>query len=88
MENFIDDTYQQEDGVSFYRQLNPENVEHYHKLPNQTRNRNEAVNEDKELYSGTEDTQPELYDPEDREILLVFINFPVLKSLSTNSKRT
>ena len=47
MENFIDDTYQQEDGVSFYRQLNPENVEHYHKLPNQTRNSNEVVNEDK-----------------------------------------
>ena len=67
--------------------FNPVNVEHYHKLPNQTRNPKEAVNEDKELHFRTEDTQPELYDPEDREILLVLINFPVLKSLSTNSKR-
>ena len=43
MEDFIDDTDQQREGVSFYRQLDPENNEHYHRFPNQTRNPKEAV---------------------------------------------
>ena len=42
--------------VSFCRQLDPENVEHYYKFPNQTRNPKEAVCEDGELFFGTEDT--------------------------------
>ena len=66
MEDFIDDTDQQREGVSFYRQLDPENNEHYHRFPNQTRNTKEAVYEDDELYFGEDDTQPELCDPEDR----------------------
>ena len=50
-----------EEGVRFYRQLDPENIEHYHKFSNQTSSPKEAVYEDNELYLGEEDTQPELY---------------------------
>ena len=38
MDALIDDTYKQEDDVSFYRQLDPQMVEHCHKFPNQARN--------------------------------------------------
>ena len=38
MEDFIDDVNEQEDGISFHRQLDPENVEHYHKFSSQTKN--------------------------------------------------
>lgn len=48
MENFIDDRDWPEDGVSFYRQLDPENIENYHEFPNQTRNPIEATYEDAE----------------------------------------
>ena len=48
--DFIDDTDQQREGVSFYRRLKPE------KFPNQTRNPEEAVYEDTEPFFGVEDT--------------------------------
>ena len=38
MDALIDDTYKQEDDVSFYRQVDPQNFEHCHKFPNQARN--------------------------------------------------
>ena len=53
--------------VSFYRTLDPENNDHYNKFPNQTRNPRDAVCEDDEMFFGTEDTQPELFAPENRE---------------------
>ena len=56
MDKFIDDTDQQGEGVSSYRQLDPENIEHYPKYPNSTKNPKEAVYEDDEPYFGEEDT--------------------------------
>ena len=64
MEDFIDEISFH--FISFIDNLDPENVEYYHKFPNQTRNPKEAVYEDDVLYFGTEDMQPELHDPEDR----------------------
>ena len=71
IDDFIDDTDKQREGISFYRQLDPENIKHYPKFRNQTRNPNEAVYEDDKSYYGGEDTQPELCDPENRD----FVNF-------------
>ena len=69
MDNFIDDTDQQGEGVSFYRQLHPENIEDYLKFSNKTKIPKGAVYEDQEPYFGEEDTQPKLYDPEDRNFM-------------------
>ena len=41
-----------EEGVRFYRQLDPENIEHYHKFSNQTSSPKEAVYEDMSCTSG------------------------------------
>ena len=35
-ENFIDDSKQPMEDVSLYRKLDPENIDHYDKFPNQT----------------------------------------------------
>ena len=61
--NFIDDSDQPMEDVSFYRRLDPEKID----FQNQTRNPMEAVYEDDEIFFGTEDTQPELFVPENRE---------------------
>ena len=37
MEDFIDDIDQRRQDVIFYRQFDPDNLEHYYKFPNQTR---------------------------------------------------
>ena len=66
-ESFINDGEQPMEDVSFYRKLDPENIDHYNKFPNQTRDPRVAVSEDDEMFFGTEDTQPELYAPENRE---------------------
>ena len=50
IEDFVDDSEQQREGVRFYRKLDAENVEHYYKFPNQTRNPKEAVYEYDELF--------------------------------------
>ena len=65
--NFINDSKQPMEVMSFYRKLDPENINHYNKFPNQTKDPRVAVYEDDEVFFGTEDTQPELYAPEDRE---------------------
>ena len=65
--NFINDSEQPMEVVSFYRKLDPENINHYNKFPNQTKDPRVGVYEDDEVFFGTEDTQPELYAPEDRE---------------------
>ena len=55
--------------VSFYRQFDPENIDHYDTdtFTNKTRDPRLAVYEDNEMFFGTEDTQPELFIPENRE---------------------
>lgn len=64
--NFIADS-EEESSINVYRKLDPHNLEHYNRFPNQTRNPISAVYEDDEMYFGEEDSQPELYIPEDRE---------------------
>ena len=36
MKNFIDDSEQSKEYVSFYRKLDPDNLDDYYKFPNQT----------------------------------------------------
>ena len=64
--NFIADS-EEESSINVYRKLDPHNLEHYNRFPNQTRNPISAVYEDDEMYFGEEDSQPELYIPKDRE---------------------
>ena len=52
---FIDGSEQQMEDVSFYRQLDPENIDRYNKFPNQNRNPRDAVYENSEMYFGDED---------------------------------
>ena len=61
---FIDDSQQPEESITFYRQSDPQNLHDYPKFDNQTRNPIEAFYSDIENYFG-EDTQPELFAPED-----------------------
>ena len=81
MENFVDDTDQQSEGVNFYRRLEPE------KFPNQTRNPEEAVYEDDDSFFGIEDTQPELYNPMNREFV-TFDKFRRFESSVQKFKKT
>ena len=83
MEDLIDEKDEQEEDLSFYIQLDPENIEHYHKFPNQTRNPKEAVYEDNEPYFGNEDTRPELYDLNNRE----FVSFDKFKEFEKSIKK-
>ena len=66
-DNFIDDGEQRMEDISFYRQLDTENIEHYNKFPNLTRNPIDAVYEDSEMYFGDDDIQPELFALKNRE---------------------
>ena len=49
--------------------FDPENIDHCDtsEFTNQTRDPRVVIYEDDEMFFGTEDTQPQLYDPEDRE---------------------
>ena len=67
MDGFIDDSEQPMEDVSFYRKLDPGNIDNYIKFPNQTRNPRVAVYEVNEMFFGTKDTQPELLAPKNRE---------------------
>ena len=74
MDGFIDNSNQQREGVSFYRQVespnqtrHPQNLNDYSKFLNQTRDPNVTTYEDDEPFYGTHDTQPELYSSENRE---------------------
>ena len=78
--DFIDDAHQQREVLSFYRHLEPE------KFPNQTRNPEEAVSEDNDPFFGTEDTQPELYNPTDRKFVM-FNKFKEFKNSVKSFKR-
>lgn len=63
-DKLVHDYEQPMEGVNLYRKLDPENINHYNKFPNQTRDPRAAVYEDDEMFFGTENTQPELYNPE------------------------
>ena len=65
--NFIDDSGQPREDVSFYRKFEPNNLNHYYKFPNQTIDPRTATYKIDELYFGEEDQQPELYGPENRD---------------------
>ena len=66
LSHFIDDSYIPEEGVSFYRERDPQNLDDYPKFHDQTRNPIEAVYSDTESYFG-EDDQAELFAPGNRE---------------------
>ena len=66
LSHFIDDSYIPEEGVSFYRERDPQNLDDYPKFHGQTRNPIEAVYSDTESYFG-EDDQAELFAPGNRE---------------------
>ena len=78
LNDFIDNSEQPGEDLSFYRQLDPLNIDHYPKFPNQTRNGLDAIFEDDTPYYEKEDMRPELYTLED------FVNMLALKNLSKN----
>ena len=59
--NFINDSEEITDGISFYRNLDPHNAKYYNKFPMQTRDPVSAICNDNGMYFGEEDPQPELY---------------------------
>ena len=65
--DFIDNSEQPGEDVSFYRQLDPLNTDHYPKFPNQTRNPLDAIFEDDSPYYGKEAIQPAMYAPGNRD---------------------
>ena len=67
MDDFIDDSEQPMEDVSFYRKWDPGNIDDYIKFPNQTRDPGVAVYEDDEMFFGSEGMQTELFAPENRE---------------------
>ena len=54
--DFIDDSVQMREGVSFYRNVDLSNIDNYNKFPNQTRDPRSAVYEDNEMFFDVEDT--------------------------------
>ena len=64
--NFINDDPIEEEDVSFYRQLNPLDINDYPKFNGQVRNPIEAIYSDDKSYFG-EAEQPELFAPENRD---------------------
>ena len=81
MDDFIDGSNQQREGVSFYRQLESpnqtrglQNLNDYPKFLNQTRDVRVAIYEDDEPFYRTYDTQPEPYVPKNRKSI-EFDNF-------------
>ena len=65
--NFIDDSEQPREDVSFYRKIDRDNLIHYQKFPNLTIDRRIATYKNNQSYFGEEDQQPELYGPENRD---------------------
>ena len=65
--NFIVDSEQPREDVSFYRKFDLNNSNHYHKFPNQTIDPRIAMYKNDELYFDEEDQQPELCGPENRD---------------------
>ena len=85
MEDFIDDTDQPREDVSFHRQFNPDNLEHCYKFPNQIRDPRQAAYEDDKPHFG--DAGNLKFMCLKIETMLSLINFKGLKNLSKNSKK-
>ena len=84
--DFIDDPVQMSEGESFYRNADLSNKDNYNKFPNQARDPRSAVSEDHKMFFGVEDTQTELYQPENRgTVKLDFLM--ALKSLLSPLKK-
>ena len=67
LDDFIDNGPQPEKDVSFYRQLDPANIDDYPKFNSRTRNPIEVIYEDDTPFYGHEEQQPEIYAPEDKQ---------------------
>ena len=65
--DFIDGSVQMREGQSFYRNADLSIMDNYNKFPNQARDPRSAVSEDHKMFFDVEDTQTELYEPENRE---------------------
>ena len=85
LNDFIDNSDQPWEDVSFYRQLDILNINNYPKFPNQTTNRIDAIFEVNLPYYGKEDIQPELYAPEERD-LVSFDKFTSFKKFTNLEK--
>ena len=57
--NFINDSEEITKGISFSRSLDHNNGEQYNKFPIQTRNPITVICDDKNMYFGEDDTQPD-----------------------------
>ena len=68
LDDFIDNSDQPQEDVSFDRQLDILNINDYPKFPNQATNPIDAIFEVNLPYYGKADIQPELYAPEDRDL--------------------
>ena len=66
LDDFIDNGPQPEEDISFYRQLDPGNIDHYLKFNSTTCNPINAIYEDDFPFYGHEDQQLELYASKDR----------------------
>ena len=85
LEDFIGNDPQPHEDVSFYRQLDPTNLDDYSKFHGQTRNPIKVIYEDDTPFYGHEDQN--LNTPEDRESVSFDKFVRVLKNLSKNLKR-
>ena len=84
LNDFIDNSDQPWEDVSCYRQLDILNF-NYPKFPNQTTNPIDAIFEVNLSYYGKEDIQPELYAPEERD-LVSFDKFTSFKKFTDLEK--
>ena len=64
--DLIDDN-EHEENVSFDRSVDINDANKYNKFPNQARDPRLAAYEDSKMFFSIDDTQPELYAPENRE---------------------
>ena len=71
--NFINDSEEITDGISFYRNLDPHNPDHYNKFSKQTRDPVSAVYDDDGMYFSEEDPQLELCAPEGMMLNLMIL---------------
>ena len=62
-----DDEEMTNDAMENFIKFDPDDLKHYRKFPNETRDSKTAIYEDDEMYLGEEDQQPELYVPENRD---------------------
>ena len=67
--DFIDDNEHQKEDVSFYRNIDLNDIDKYNKFSNQAKDPRSAIFEDGEIFFGVNDTQPLLHVPKNREVV-------------------